>query len=74
MLLISLQSPKFNGVTPGLNDTLKAFNASHGVNPLKEKMHKAFKESVYAYYRKHPVDLDAQIYAALDVIDLVEVF
>jgi len=58
--------------TPGLNTVLSTFRASHGVNNLKEEMHKAMgKKGVN--FRQRPIDPDFLSYAAQDVEDLVEV-
>ena len=71
MMINSLN--KVEKETPGLNDTLDAFHASHGKNYLKERMHRNFNKSKYPYYRIRPLCLESLIYAGLDVIDLVEV-
>ena len=70
MMINSLK--KIENETPGLNDTLVAFHASHGKNYLKERMHRSFNHSKYAYYRIRPLCLESLVYAGLDVIDLVE--
>jgi len=58
---------------PGLNEILKAYGASHGINHLKAVMKKKFEEMPREYFLKRPLDKEYLIYSAKDVEDLIEV-
>jgi len=58
---------------PGLNEVLKAYGASHGINHLKTEMKKKFEEMPREYFLKRPLNREYLIYSAKDVEDLVEV-
>jgi len=57
---------------PGLNEILKTYNASHGINRLKDIMKKRFQDMPREYFLKRPIDKEILIYSARDVEDLVE--
>jgi len=58
---------------PGLNEILKAYGASHGINHLKAVMKKKFEEMPREYFLKRPLDREYLVYSAKDVEDLIEV-
>jgi len=58
---------------PGLNEILRSYGASHGINHLKAAMKKKFEEMPREYFLKRPLDKEYLIYSAKDVEDLVEV-
>jgi len=58
---------------PGLNEVLKAYGASHGINHLKAVMKKKFEEMPREYFLKRPLDTEYLVYSAKDVEDLIEV-
>jgi len=58
---------------PGLNEVLKAYGASHGINHLKAVMKKKFEEMPRGYFLKRPLDKEYLVYSAKDVEDLIEV-
>jgi len=58
---------------PGLNDVLLQYNASHGLNGLKELMKERFNKMPREYFYARPIDKEYLIYSAKDVEDLVEV-
>jgi len=58
---------------PGLNEVLGAYDASHGLNGLKEIMRARFWALPRAYFLQRPIDSEFLVYSAKDVEDLVEV-
>jgi len=58
---------------PGLNEVLKAYGASHGINQLKAVMKRKFEEMPREYFLKRPLDKEYLVYSAKDVEDLIEV-
>ena len=61
-----------NLLWPSLNLILGTYNASSGINKLKEEMHKRFNEAPREYFLKRPIDQEFLEYSAKDVEDLVE--
>eukprot|EP00330_Aristerostoma_sp_ATCC50986_P003483 CAMPEP_0114581418 /NCGR_PEP_ID=MMETSP0125-20121206/5523_1 /TAXON_ID=485358 ORGANISM="Aristerostoma sp., Strain ATCC 50986" /NCGR_SAMPLE_ID=MMETSP0125 /ASSEMBLY_ACC=CAM_ASM_000245 /LENGTH=90 /DNA_ID=CAMNT_0001773599 /DNA_START=230 /DNA_END=502 /DNA_ORIENTATION=+ len=58
---------------PGLNEVLRKYGASHGVNGLKGIMKKRFSDMPREYFLARPIDLEVLVYSAKDVEDLVEI-
>eukprot|EP00357_Protocruzia_adherens_P017268 CAMPEP_0114988748 /NCGR_PEP_ID=MMETSP0216-20121206/9786_1 /TAXON_ID=223996 /ORGANISM="Protocruzia adherens, Strain Boccale" /LENGTH=742 /DNA_ID=CAMNT_0002351593 /DNA_START=66 /DNA_END=2294 /DNA_ORIENTATION=- len=59
--------------SPGLNDVLQFANASHGVNTLKEKIHREMKNKNSKIFHQRPFNAEFLEYSAKDVEDLAEV-
>lgn len=62
-----------NVKTPGLNEILKKYQASHGVNKNKDKFHKMWSKGDISLFVKRPLDPDYREYCIKDVLDLPEV-
>ena len=60
--------------TWGLNDVLKKYEASHGVNPHKERFHGMWRKGQTDFFLKRPMDIDYRDYCIRDVLDLPEVY
>lgn len=58
---------------PGLNEVLDKYQASHGLNKLKNIMKSRFGAVPIEYFLKRPIDKEFLVYSARDVEDLVEV-
>ena len=59
---------------PGLNVVLSKYEATNGINVLKEKMKKKFNDEPREFFLKRPINEEFLEYSAKDVEDLVEVF
>jgi hypothetical protein len=62
-----------NVQTPGLNDVLKRYKASHGINKHKERFHRMWREGEEEIFARRPMDPDYREYCIRDVLDLPEV-
>ena len=68
-----LDNNEFSIKAPGLNDLLKEYNASNGLNELKDLMKSKFNDKNSKYFLKRPIDEEFLIYSAKDVEDLIEI-
>lgn len=63
-----------NVKTPGLNEILLRYEASHGINKNKDKYHKMWSKGDFSFFCKRPIDPDYRDYCIRDVLDLPEVY
>lgn len=63
-----------NVKTPGFNDILLRYEASHGVNKNKEKFHRMWAQGEVELFCRRPLDPDYREYCIKDVLDLPEIY
>lgn len=63
-----------NVKTVGLNEILKRYQASHGINKHKDRFHKMWSQGEVDLFCKRPLDADYREYCIKDVLDLPEIY